>query len=654
MNRCLSCFKEYDEEYEICPYCGTLRELKPREPIHLYPGTILAGRYLLGQAVGSGGFGIIYRAWDLKLETVVAVKEFYAGRLVTRAGGTTNVIVNKKSKAEFEYRKARFLAEARNMAKFGAHRSIPNVFEFFEENNTAYIVMELLSGIALNEYLADHQGKIDMDFALMIANEVGNALISLHEKGIIHRDVAPDNIFICSNKELRIKLLDLGAAKLADGDEDVVDIILKPGYSPPEQYDNTKGIGPWSDLYALGATLYVMLTGVKSDESTNRKIEDTVLPPHEINESIPENLSNAVMKAMAVEKHMRFKTVKEFLEAINGERHVLTLAKEKKRHKRNRFTGIAAACLAIVLLGTGVFHMYSGKRAEQLLEDASISIWYSVVDGSTEEAAMESVIEDFQSKFDNIEIELKAIPEGQYAGELRKAALEGRMPTLFESTEVSDAVLEQAEDLSKVLQSEQAKKCLFLNQYHDYYSDTKKVPLGIEVPMAYVITKGAAAIEFDERYFTDIADFKTEGIALDTRYSKMFAANVGARNYEAESGFLDDTSNTCPVLLASSMKMNEVDKILQGYSKSYVYYKAKEIYCGFIYEWSIGGGSKSEVAAAERLLSWMLGNAYQNTLMISKCSDGQIPVNETCFMEKIKADDLSAIKDIYKNFVFED
>ena len=224
---CYSCFKKFSDEFEVCPYCGTIKNSKPEEPVYLSPGTMLVGRYLLGYAIGAGGFGIIYRAWDTKLETIVAVKEFFANRLMTRAVGTTEVIVNKKASQEFEYRKDRFMAEAKTMAKFGNHRNIPNVFESFEANGTAYIVMELLVGQGLNEYLQQNGNIVDRDFAIHIANEVGKALLSLHEAGIIHRDVAPDNIFICD--DMRVKLLDLGAAKLANNTDDVIDIILKPG-----------------------------------------------------------------------------------------------------------------------------------------------------------------------------------------------------------------------------------------------------------------------------------------------------------------------------------------------------------------------------------------------------------------------------------------
>ena len=651
MKRCYSCFKEYDDSFHVCPHCGQVEITKPKEPIHLVPGTVLADRYILGTAVGAGGFGIIYRAWDSKLETIVAVKEFYVSRLVTRAEGMKNLIVSKKSQEEFEYRKERFLAEARNMARFGAH-SIPNVFEFFEENNTAYIVMELLHGVALNEYLAQHGGKIDMDFAILITNEIGMALKSLHEQGIIHRDVAPDNIYICSGKELKIKLLDLGAAKLADSSDDVIDIILKPGYSPTEQYDNSKNIGPWTDIYALGASLYVMLTGVKPDESTNRKIQDELVPPHELDPNIPENLSNAVMKAMAIEKHMRFKDVLEFLSAINGDKKVVSLAKERKRRNMKRTLGVLAACLVLVLISGVVLKTYTDKRSEEYLKDADISVWFAVEDGSTEEEAMKSVIADFTGIFPNVTIDYRAIPQAEYEAELAAAAGEGKLPTLFESTGLSEDILQQASALTDVLKSEQFKNALFLEQYSDYYQTDKQVPLAIEVPLAFVVTNGASYIDYSSSYFSSLADFGDANVAADDRYVGLLRANFAIEGLSGREEFLNNEANTSPVLLSSTMAINEVRETLTNYEKTYVYPDMDQIVCRFTYEWSIGAGSQDEKDAAEKLLSWMLGNVYQSTLMISKCSDGQIPVNATCFESKLQTRNLSAIQDIYQNFVF--
>ena len=658
MSRCYACFKEYDGRFEVCPFCGTVRQSEPKEPIYLRPGTVLISRYELGVAVGAGGFGVIYTAWDRKLETVVAVKEFFASRLMTRAVGEKQVIVNRKSQAEFDYRKARFLAEARNMAKFGAHRSIPNVFEFFEDNGTAYIVMELLHGQSLQEFL-QQQHTVDEDFAVLVANEVGHALSSLHEKGIIHRDVAPDNIYIASENELRIKLLDLGAAKLTDSTDQVIDIILKPGYSPTEQYDNTKSIGPWTDIYALGATLYRMLTGEKPDESTNRRIADTVVSPHELNPAVGENLSNAVMKAMAVERHMRFRTVAEFLKAVNGQRRVLTLEKERKLRRRRRFTGILAGCLAAVIAAVSVWQVYSLSKAEQMLADAEISVWFSLAEGVSEgaayseQAAIESMIADFTDKHANVTVNVRAIPAAEYAAELASAAKSGTLPTLFESTPLSDSLLEDAVDVTPILQSDQAKRCLFLEAYDTYYTDRKRMPLAIEVPLAYVITEGATAIRYDGDTFASPLDFGAE-VAADARYRALLNANFGdVTAYADRSTFLDAEANTSAVLLSSTMAMNEIKNELAGYQKRYVYFAADEIVCQFTYEWSLGGGSNAEQRAAERLLSWMLGHPYQNTLMISKCNDGQIPLNADSFQEKIGQMQYRPIGELYTNFVFE-
>lgn len=655
MNRCYNCFQTFEENVDVCPHCGKPRITRPKEPVQLAPGTVLADRYILGEAVGAGGFGIVYKAWDSKLETIVAVKEFFVSRLMTRAEGQKQIILSKKAQAEFSYRKDRFLAEARTMAKFGTHRSIPNVFEFFEENGTAYIVMELLQGMPLNRYLQQCGGKLDQDLAIMIAGEVGTALKSMHAAGIIHRDVAPDNIFICSGKEIRIKLMDLGAARLADATDDVIDIILKPGYSPTEQYDNSKNIGPWTDVYALGATLYVMLTGIKPEESTNRKIKDGVVPPHELDPSISENLSNSIMKAMAVERHLRFKNVDEFLEAINGERKVIPLAQEKKRRSARRFTGIAIALAVLAAIGVFVSQMFFKEYKEETLEAATIQVWYAVAENSDEKAAMESVKKDFEEKFPGVFLELKDFPEAEYEAALEEAAKAGKLPALFESTGASAEVLAGAADVSGTLSTQQAGECLFLtkNAYKNLYPDGKQVPLAIEVPVAYVITSGAAQVDYGDKYFKDLADFGADTkIAAKSGEDVLMAANFGARTWEDPATFLDNYANTSPVMVGSTMQLNEFRLTLTNYVKGCVFPDTDKIFCTFTYEWSVGNGTEEELAAAKRLLSWMLGNVYQTTLMITEANDGQIPVNEACFKTKIESRYLEPIQKIYKKFVF--
>ena len=604
-------------------------------------------------AVGSGGFGVVYKAWDLKLETVVAVKEFYMRHLVTRAEGLKNLIVSNKSQEEYEYRKERFLAEARTMAKFGAHRNIPNVFDYFEENNTAYIVMELLHGVPLNEYLKQYGGKIDTDFALLITNEVGNALKSLHEKNVIHQDVAPDNIYICSDKEIKVKLMDLGAAKLVDKTDKIVDIILKPGYTPPEQYDSCGNIGPWTDVYALGATLYMMLTGRKPDESTNRIIKDEVKPPHLINPFVSEELSNAIMKAMAIERHMRFRTVSDFLKAVNGERKVVPIAKEKKRRHFKRVSGISVACFLLIVCSIVVYSLFINKQKEQFLEPAEIEVWYSVAENSTEDKAMSAIKTDFEKKYNGVKINLVAIPEAEYEERIRYAAAKGKLPNLFESTGLAKNILNKSRDLDNVMESEQFKNALFLSQHQNYYQNKKQIPLAIEVPIAYVITGGASSIEYFGDYFNSPDSFNTDKVSFDDRCQSMLKANFNISGFCQKEEFLNNNANTSPVLLSSTMMLNEIRTELTNYEKNYVYYASEKINCNYVYEWSIGNGNDAEIKASERLLSWMLGNIYQNYLMISECNDGQIPVNAICFETKTKSNYYSALPEIYQNFVFE-
>ena len=653
---CYFCFARSSVPFEVCPNCGERNTGEPKTAIQLAPGTILQNRYIIGLAVGQGGFGIVYHAYDTKLEVVVAIKEYFPRHIVTRAPGAGALIITKKAQQDFEYFKKRFLSEARTMAKFGNHRSIPNVFEFFEENNTTYFVMEYLEGISLRDYIIKNGGHVEPEFASFVVTEIGNALKSLHKENIIHRDVAPDNIFICFGRETRVKLMDLGAAKLTDGTDDVIDRVMKPGFSPPEQYDEHGNVGPWTDIYALGATMYAMLTGTKPEESTNRVIQDNVVPPIDLNPLIPENLSNTIMKAMAIEPHMRFKNVEEMIKAVNGEKEVISLVREKKRRRARQLGGIFAGIAVILVAAAIVLTQYFREKSEEELQPADIEVWFALEDGSTEKDAMEMVIQDFKENYPDVTVTLKAIPADEYEDAILQAAKNDELPDLFESTDLPEEMLDRARDVTSILKSIQARDCLFLNQYSKYYDENKRLPLGISVPVAYVITAGASCIEYSDEYFKSISDFEggESVIALDERCYDMLMQNFpdirAGMKYE---DFMDNEENESPVLLSSTMALNEVRSTLTNYEKTYVYYRSSRIHCEFTYEWSLGKGTENEEKAASRLLAWMLGNSYQSFLMITEANDGQLPVNETCFKSKIESKYLKPISFIYRSFVFE-
>ncbi len=271
MKRCYGCMKEFDDEFELCPHCGfiigTMPELKSQLPC----GTKLAnGRYILGKVLGHGGFGITYIAWDNKRQRPVAVKEFFPNALTTRGEGETSVsCYNEKSLLYFKEGVKKMLDEGERLSRFYKNENIVNVYDHFEANKTAYIVMEYLEGIDLKHYLKENGGKLDAEEAVEITLAVLNALIGMHSENIIHRDISPDNIFICNNG--KVKLLDFGSARLAvDDSEKSLSVMVKRGYAPKEQYASRSKQGPWTDIYAVCATLYEMITGHRPVESTER------------------------------------------------------------------------------------------------------------------------------------------------------------------------------------------------------------------------------------------------------------------------------------------------------------------------------------------------------------------------------------------------
>ncbi len=642
MSRCFHCFKEVQQDFDVCPYCGEKKIVEPKEIVYLYPGTILAGKYIIGTVVGSGGFGVIYRAWDMHHEVVVAIKEFYYSNCMNRIAGEPRVNVFDKTREEYIYRKNRFLAEAQAMAKVASHKNTIYVFDQFEENNTAYIVMELLEGLSLKEYIREQRQALDVPFAIYVTNEVGNALNALHKNNIIHKDVAPDNIYVCS-KDLRVKLYDFGAARLPEDGDNVTDKIKKCGYTPVEQYVNSD-MGPWTDVYALGATLYYMVTNIRLDESTARKIEDKTKEPKDINPNVSENLSNAIMKAISVDHHMRYQDVTSFLKAVNGEKKAISLEKERKRRRARRWNGILAMLLVVLLIGGVVWGLYNKSKSEGRLEDASIEIWYEADAGSDEIVAMQTIVEDFEEKYPNVEITLRNYSSDEYEDVLRNAAATNNLPDLYESTGISGEIIEHAVSLEKVLDTSYAKKCNFLEQYSAYYSDTKKLPIAFEIPVVFVINNGATSNGYTKKTFSKLTDICSENqLAYDIRYDEMLSKNfnIGVKN--STEGFFNTQGNTLAVMVSSSTEIESLrSEFWKYYEWSWSYYDSEKIFGAFTYEWSIADNGDNELEAAERFLSMMLGNEYQDVLMVSTANEGQLPLNSNALENKCESNNSGA------------
>ncbi|MDQ2102016.1 serine/threonine-protein kinase [Azospirillum isscasi] len=302
---------------EVCRDCGYPVRVQNRNGIHLLPGTRLLGRYLVGRVLGQGGFGATYLGWDERLQIKVAVKEFYPANLVSRAAGSPGVVPFSDEHAQsFSAGLTKFLEEARMLARLREVKEIVSVQDFFEENETAYIVMELLDGRTLKRHVAESGGRIDARKALTLLSPIMKALQFVHDQGMIHRDISPDNIFLTSGGER--KLLDFGAARQAAGKSADLTVILKPGYAPPEQYAPDGKQGPWTDVYALCATAYYALTGKTPPDATSRFMSDRVPRLADGGATVPPGFEKVLLSGLSMRWQERPRSMRDLLVALNG------------------------------------------------------------------------------------------------------------------------------------------------------------------------------------------------------------------------------------------------------------------------------------------------------------------------------------------------
>jgi serine/threonine protein kinase len=298
--------------FKTCPQCGYEEDAAPESLLHLTPGTILQDKYLIGRVLGQGGFGITYLAWDNLLKIKLAIKEYLPQQLATRSAGQNTVTVYKSSLAEeFSYGLTKFLDEARTLARFNEHPNIVTVRDYFEVNDTAYLVMNYHEGVTLQSYLDSKGGKISVEQALKIFMPVLDALKEVHAAGILHRDISPDNLLI--DKTGRVILIDFGAARQAMGDKSKsLSVIMKAGYSPPEQYQSRGKQGPWTDIYAVAASFYRSITGVAPAEAFDRVMEDNLDMPTVLGIKIDKKIEETLLKALAVNAKERYQAVEQF------------------------------------------------------------------------------------------------------------------------------------------------------------------------------------------------------------------------------------------------------------------------------------------------------------------------------------------------------
>lgn len=317
---CMSCMKELDRPEGVCPHCG-YSNANCKNAAHQLPcGSILAGAYLIGRALGQGGFGITYIGFDLNLGTRVAIKEYYPEGNVTRDMNTrsTVMVLADDRRESFERGKEHFVHEARVLAKFAGQKGIVGVRSFFYENGTAYIVMDYIEGQTLKAYVAKRGGKLPSDEVLDRFKALFDPLCLVHAAGLLHRDISPDNIML--TKDDTLVLLDFGAARqMSNFGEHSNTINIKHGFAPEEQYRKRGEQGAWTDVYALCATIYRLITGVTPPDALDRLSSGETLPsPNSLGARLTTAQERALMRGLAVRANERTRTLEELKQELYG------------------------------------------------------------------------------------------------------------------------------------------------------------------------------------------------------------------------------------------------------------------------------------------------------------------------------------------------
>jgi serine/threonine protein kinase len=318
MNRehlCMGCMGDKGDA-QVCGVCGWAEGTPPDVPVQLSPRSVLAEKYLLGKVLGQGGFGITYLAWDLLLNRKLAIKEYFPREICGRGRDDLSVQpLSQRSQHDYQYGLAKFVEEGRNLAKFRDYPGIVSLLDFFEANGTAYIVMAYMEGMTFKQYLEQQGGKITFEQTLGVLNPVMDALREVHRTGMLHRDISPDNIYL--NRDRQVKILDFGATRYAMREQSQnLTVLIKPGYAPLEQYSSGGKQGPWTDVYAVGATFYRALSGRAPSEAPDRLAQDDLVPPSKLNISIPPESESALLKSLTVQWQSRFQSIDDFQRSV--------------------------------------------------------------------------------------------------------------------------------------------------------------------------------------------------------------------------------------------------------------------------------------------------------------------------------------------------
>ncbi len=393
----MGCMNEYEDDRGVCPHCGYIVNTAVSEPYHLAPGTVLDNKYIVGKVLGSGKNSVTYIGFDNSSARKVVIKEYMPTERANRVPGSSEVVPYDGERGkQYEDGLRAFLEEYNVVAAIsGSLEGVVKVYDGLIENNTAYIIMEYVVGVTLDA-LINKAGRLDCNEVIQIMLPALRSLDTIHSQGCVYCDISPENIIM--TRERTIKLLGLGARSSSDEKRSM---SVKNGFAAEELYRKNGEIGPWTDVYALAATVYYAITGLIPVSSNERKTKERLKSPSDLGVKIDKNQEIALMNALNIYTDERTQSVKEFVDELTGQKKAERIAPKKRKEDTGKWSKkmkaliISSICVAatliifIVLNSTGVINFSSGddimpncigkteEEASEILKDAGLK--YKIV-----------------------------------------------------------------------------------------------------------------------------------------------------------------------------------------------------------------------------------------------------------------------------------
>ena len=398
-NLCMGCMNELDEN-GVCHYCSYSNDT-PYIQSYLAPRTILDNRYIVGRMLSYNGEGASYICYDTVVNAKAVVREYIPDTLCEREKGSNNIVADSNCLAKYKTFMSEFVDMNKTLSKMRNLEHIVSVEDIFYENNTAYVVYDYVEGVSLKKFLQSNKGILSWEQVKKLFVPLFTTLSIIHNAGIIHRGISPENIIVTTDGQLKLTGFSISSIRTSNTG---LSTEFYSGYTAPEQYSCLEWQGTWTDVYAISAVTYRILTGIVPLDAATRISNDTMPEAARVNPRVPQHVSRVLSKAMRVKGNERIKTITELVSALFEQHHSMehqkgatqtipivkpAPKKEDEQPEKKMNAGAIAAGIIILLLivGLGIFLVYYIVSGTNDDSSENISIESSSVVESSEESS---------------------------------------------------------------------------------------------------------------------------------------------------------------------------------------------------------------------------------------------------------------------------